>query len=383
MRQAGPGQRRILLRASKRLTATYLNKPYPLDREEVSNPSPFFEAVCQAFQLAEEARQGPVDRFYAIGGHTVRLRFAGPALLPFITPALKHLATKPFSTPSLTVCLWDSASTGTTMPPPPWSTDDYIIRGEVRGYNDGRILAALNIDAGVLSILDTRLDLAVLWTRDARQIPYYETAAPLRAILHWWMRKYGCQLVHGGAVGTSEGCALVAGKGGCGKSTTALACLGSGLFYLGDDYVLLSEEPAPFVYSLYNSAKVAARDVGRFPYLLSAVSNSDKLETEKAVIFLHSHYPEKLATGLPLRAILLPRVTGLPETRLKKASPGASLRALAPSTIFQLPGASKKDFQSITALVRQVPSYILELGCDICRIPDAIIGLLSGRGHER
>jgi hypothetical protein len=149
------------------------------------------------------------------------------------------------------------------------------------------------------------------------------------------------------------------------------------LLYVGDDYVVLSREPLPFVYSLYNSAKLDADHVQGLPHLLSAVRFSKRLDTEKALLFLHDRYPEKVARGLPVRAVLLPQVTGLPETRLKKASPVASLTALAPSTLFQLPGAGRQAFQKLSEFVKQVPSYVLELGTDLSCIPDVILGLLS------
>ena len=189
-----------------------LNEPGPSVKAEETSPAAFFEQVYHTFQQAERLAGGSVDRLYTIGGYTIQLRFAGPVLIPFITPALEHLAAKPGSAPVLTVCLWDSVSTGTKTPPPPWSADDYIARGEIRGYNNDHIHTVFHVGAGVLSMLDTRQDLALHWVRDARQFPYYESAAPLRAILHWWMRNHGRQLVHGGAVGTSMGGVLLAGK---------------------------------------------------------------------------------------------------------------------------------------------------------------------------
>jgi len=345
---------------------------------EDAGPIAFFSAAYWAFQRAEQAVGGPVDRFYIIGGYPIRLRFAGPALIPFIAPALEHLAARPNPAPALTICLWDSASTRTKMPPCPWATDDYIARGEVRGYNDEHIHTAFYLGSGILNMLDTTLNVAILWIRDAGLIPYYETAAPLRTILHWWMRDHERQFVHAAAVGTPRGCVLLAGKGGSGKSTTTLACLPSELLYVGDDYVLLSRQPTPFVYSLYNSAKLDADYIQRLPHLLPAVSNSERLDMEKALIFLHDHYPHKVAKGFPVRAILLPRFTGLLGTTLKKASPAASLTALAPSTIFQLPGAGQEAFQSLASFVRQVPSYVLELGTDLTMIPEVVLSLLSG-----
>jgi len=357
-----------------------LNKPGPSVTAKETRPAAFFEQVYHAFQQAERLAGDPVDRFYTIGGYTVRLRFAGPALVPFITPALEHLAAEPGLTPALTVCLWDSASTHTEMPPPPWSADDYIARGEAYGYivmNADHIYTVFELETGTLSLLDTRLNLAVFWTYDFRQLPYHERGAPLRVILHYWMRNCECQLVHAAAVGMSRGGVLLTGKSGAGKSTTALACLSSELLYAGDDYVLLNRQSTPFAYSLYNSAKLDADHIQRLPHLLPIVNNPEKLDTEKALIFLHDHYPDKLTLGFPVRAILVPQVTGLSETRLKKVSPATGLTALAPTTIFQLPGARREVFQELSKFVKQVPSYVLEVGTNLSRIPDVILGLLS------
>jgi hypothetical protein len=346
---------------------------------EDTSPVAFFEAVHQAFQRAEQAVGGSIDRFYGIGGYVIRLRFAGPALVPLVTPAFEHLAVKPGPIPALTVCLWDSASTRTGMPPPPWSSDDYIARGEVRGYNDDRIRTNFNLGSGVLSMLATSLDLALWWIHDARQLPYYESAAPLRVILYSWMRNHGRQQVHAAAAGTSTGGVLLVGKGGSGKSTTVLASLDSELVFVSDDYCLLAENPAPlYAYSLYSSAKVDPNHTQGFPHLVSAIDSAAHAGTEKVLLFLHQHYPEKMVEGFPIRAILVPKITGRPEIRLTPTSPMTGLRALAPSTVFQSAGAGNAAFRTMAEIVKQVPCYHLELGTDLSRIPGVIVDLLAG-----
>jgi len=337
----------------------------------------FFETVSQTFHHAEAAAGDPIEQFYRIGDYVVRLRFAGPALLPLITPALEHLAIPPGLPPALTICLWDSASTGTKMPAPPWDQADYIARGEVRGYNDQRIETAFHIGADALSILDKERDLAFFWVRDARRLPYYESGAPLRAILHWWMRDHGLQMIHAAAIGTPAGGVLIVGRGGSGKSTTALACFRSGLLYASDDYCLLGGEPFPYVHSIYNSAKLDASDIQRFPDIASAASNADRLDAEKALFFLHLICPESIACGFPVRAVLLPAITGRPETTCRPGPASAVLKALAPSTLFQLSGAGRAALETMAGVVRRLPCYRLELGTDVAKISEAIRGLLA------
>jgi hypothetical protein len=177
---------------------------------------------------------------------------------------------------------------------------------------------------------------------------------------------------------------LLAGKGGSGKTTTALACLDSDLAYASDDYCLLAADPVPYAHSLYNSAKIGAEAIRRLPRLAPAVaarSRFDESSDEKALLFLHELRPEKIARAFPIRAVLIPQITGRPETRLKKTSIAASAKSLGASTVFQLPAAGPDDFARITDFVRKVrESYILELGTDIAWIPRVILDLLSGSG---
>ncbi|MBI4317607.1 MAG: serine kinase [Chloroflexi bacterium] len=343
----------------------------------VASSIEYFEAFSDAFQNACQAAGGPVDRFYIAAGDVLQLRLAGPALLPYLTPAIAHLATPPPLTPALQICAWDSDSTGLTLPTPPWPVDDRVARGELPSFSNHRIRTAFQPVPSAVSMLDTGKALGIFWVQNGACIPYYDASAPFRTILHWWFHSRSRQLIHGAAVGAPTGGVLIAGKGGSGKSTTALACLSSPLLYVGDDYVLLSQKDSPRLHSLYNSAKLNADHVHRFPHLVPLISNPDKLDAEKAVIFLQEHHPEKLLHSIPVRAIVLPKLSAHAETRLRPASPTASLLALAPSTIFQLPGAGQEVFQFLKNFVEQVPSYVLDLGSDLSRIPAVIEELLG------
>jgi hypothetical protein len=369
------------------MTPLWMSKRRMLNAQEIvedhaiSAPAAHFMLVQAAFANAEQST-GLIERFYDLGGYSIRLCFAGAALIPHLTPALAHRATSPTKAPDLTICLWDTASTGSAMPPPAWGGDAYGARGEIIGFNDDRNQTNFQLDGPGLrvaaaNLLDHRWDTALYWIPDATEFPFHERSAPLRMILNWWMSRRGRQVIHAGAVGTAQGGVLLAGKGGSGKSTVALACLQSKFLYASDDYLLLSGDPSPFAHSLYSSAKLHGDQIHRLPHLLTVVSNKERPAEEKAVLFLNDYCPQKLTAGFPIRAILLPRVTGLKETRFKRAYGAASLTALAPSTIFQTAGAGAPALQQLAWLVRQVPSYVLEIGTDIPRIPAVVKQLLS------
>ncbi|HEY9296764.1 MAG TPA: hypothetical protein VIQ31_10375, partial [Phormidium sp.] len=341
------------------------------------DPLAFFNTVYELYEKAEAASGGCIDRFYCLAGYKIRLRFAGSALIPYITPALAHLAIEPVSDPDLTVCLWDSASTNTVMPPPPWRRIDHDSkRGEIRGFNNDRIHTSFQWGAFALNILDSDRNLGIYWVETAEQLPYWEVGSPLRTIFNVWMSKRGIQLVHGGAVGLPSGGVLLVGKGGSGKSTTALTCLNSELFYASDDYSLIKSDSTPTVFSIYNTGKKNADDIERLPFLAAAVSNRDRLDSEKALYFINDHFPEKILPSFPLKAILIPRITGKTGTTLTSTSSAAAIAALAPSTIIQLPGAGKEACQVMMKVLTQVSCYYLELGTDLGQIPQVILDLL-------
>jgi len=338
----------------------------------------YFERLWQSFETAVRATRDEVERNFAIGGHTVRLRSAGTALLSRLAPALEHLAGPAGDKPALTVALWDTASTGTALPTPPWARNDHGPRGEIRGTNRGRYRIVVDLGANTLSMFDTGRDLAFFWTQDAQALPYYESGAPLRTIIHWSMARRDRQFVHAGAIGTTSGGVLLAGRAGSGKSTASLACLEAGLGYAGDDYCLLSLEAGPQVYSLYCSAKLNPDSIARVPTLQIALSNADRLDDEKGLYFLHRHFSDRILTGFPLSAVLLPRVSDDGTTRLTPVSPATALLALAPSTLFQLPGATAEEFRTIARLLRDMPCYTLELGRNLREVADAVRRLVPG-----
>lgn len=349
----------------------------PLAATEIkSGPVDFFEEAYQTFLRAAEVTGGSVDHYFAVGGQTVRTRFAGTALVHRLVPALMHITTNPTESPALTVCLFDSASTGVFMPPPPWPPTAYGARGEIEGYNTERIYTFYQPGLDILRMIDLERNLAIYWVDKEARVPWWESSFPLRSIIHWWSAAQPLQLMHSGAVGLPQGGVLIAGKSGSGKSTSTLSCIDSELRYVGDDYILVQTAPAPYVYSMYNTAKLEPDNLDRLPHLRSLVSNPEQLDKEKAIIYITDHYPEKSISGFPIRAILLPRITGQQDTRLTQASQMASLRALMPTTLFHLPRATQESFQKMSSLVKQVPSYHLELGTDLSQIPRVILDLL-------
>lgn len=333
-----------------------------------------FDDLEGTAERAAAAVGGFEDVYFRIAGLVVRISFAGSALVPRLAPSLAHLRTAPVDVPALTVRLFDSQSTGTGLPQLPWGDDAYRDDGRVHTRVADELVGVF--EPRTFSICRPETGRGLYWIRSAGDVHYAETGSPLLRILNLWLSRRGFQLAHGGAVGDRDGCVLVVGTGGVGKSSTTLACLESDLGLLGDDYCLLGPEDPPVVHTLYSVAKTHADTLTRLPFLAPMVANPERPPTDKALCYLNEHVPEKLLESSPLRAVAVPRITGKRDTTWAPAPAAAALAALAPSTLLQLAGADSSTFARLGRAVRRVPCHYLDVGTDPGQIPAAIRSLL-------
>jgi hypothetical protein len=254
---------------------------------------------------------------------------------------------------------------------------DYTHRGDIRSVGSARFRAAFHPHSGILNLADLDRGRAVYWIRDAAAIPSYARSMPLLPILHWWTNRFGMQLVHAGVVGTPRAGAVLAGEGGAGKSTTALACLAAGLDFASDDYCVLQSDPTPRAHSLFCSARLHPPDLEYLPFARPLVHNPSDLGSDKALLFLDEAFRPRLAAALPARVVLLPRRSPRRDTTYVPAPPAAAHRALTNVTLHNLPGAGAAAIAAIARVVRRLPCYYLDLGSDRATTPAAIRAVLE------
>ena len=359
------------------------------------------EPLMGSFDSAVEAASAIEERDYLLAGAAVRFRSPNSEMLRRLCRAFAHLElAQPAAAPDLVVNLWDSGS-GSQPPPLPHTGDEkapgaffYFSNELLRaGYQlgtsgDARVLEVYReAPTPALSVLESGAARAWYWVADAARIPYWEEATPLVYLLDWWLRERDMYMLHAGAIGTPAGGVVLVGKSGSGKSTTALSSLDSNLFYAGDDYVGVSLGAQPEVHSFYSSGKLMQNHVERLPFLLDALANRERLDAEKAVVYVNERWPQRMSAGFPLRAVVAPRVTpGLAEARFLEASPAEAFRTLAPSTVFQMHTRGQDSLARARRLLERVPSYVLEIGSDMASIPRAVgelVELLAAGGPRR
>ncbi len=249
----------------------------------------------------------------------------------------------------------------------------------MRGWDRQGIYTLHDPGYGAITVFDSNARLAIYATADASGVPPYERAAPLRALLHWCLCEPGRHLVHAGAVGSSDGGVLVAGRSGSGKSTLALWCVAAGLGYLGDDYVLVDVNGAvPTAHSVHGTAKLDPDGSVCQRETMPHMPTRDISDGGKVVLDVFRHRPSALLRSTHVRAVLLPRVGGGSGTRVRETSAAEGVRAVGPSTVLQHFAHGPSGLATVAELMRRVPVYVIELGPDMASAVEAVRSLAQG-----
>jgi hypothetical protein len=359
-----------------------------MDYKLASDPENIFNTVDNSFLSALKHSDETV-KYFKIASHYVKIRFAGPELVPYCIPAINHLSVEKSTNISLTISVWDSKSTKINLPFDLWG-DHKSIRNNKRNSNDRQehirnyfqkknIRGMYHDETKVLSIFNKKTNKAILWCNSKDSIPYFSTSSPFRSIFHWWSLNMGLLLIHASAVGYNDGGVLIVGKSGSGKSNTALASINSNINFAGDDHVIVDTTLPLKMYSLYNAFKLKKPDIVKYPELVPINNRNDHYKCEKTIFFMDQLAKEKIVNSFEIRSILLPKITNIKSPQLYRIPPSKALLAISPNTIFQLPGSGKIDYEMMVKLVRNTPSYILELGPDVKGIPHIIDKLLKDK----
>lgn len=309
-----------------------------------------------------------------IGECAIRLVFYSKPLRIAILPALQHLLSEDFPVFTVHIHNFDSAPEASNLArllDPPEDRNAFRLL-------DGPNLTCFTQDKGkVVSAIDWGHDEAHWIIRSAADLSYLERSSPLRPLLTHWLARRGQFLVHAAAVGNSHGGVLILGRGGSGKSTTALVCLEAGLDYVADDHCLVEGGSNPVVNSLFSTGKLLERQLPQFPLLSTSAMTHGRLHDEKVVLYLSRLATLPLKRKLSLRAILLAQITGKHDTKLRPLSSGQAFKAISSSCALHFQSTRQDALRCFGGLVRNLPAYVLELGTDSESIPKVMRALLT------
>ena len=107
------------------------------------------------------------------------------------------------------------------------------------------------------------------------------------------------------------------------------------------------------------------------------MANRGRLDREKAILFLYESHPAALIGGFPVRAVVVPEVTGRRDTAVEPAAQSLAMLALAPSTTRHLPAARARTAAELIRLTKSAGCYRLLAGTDLAQIPSALANLVE------
>jgi hypothetical protein len=313
----------------------------------------------------------PFERRLVVAGRSILVRLSSARLAAGALRALEHHARAAAGDrrePELTIVVGDHDSPGNPVAPPGAGARPAPVTERIERYAydgpEGRGL--LHEGFRALFLADRAGARAALWLGEAGRIPYYLASSPLLPILSWFLVDRGLAVVHAGAVVTEAGAVLIAGRSGTGKSTVSLCALADGLELIGDDMCAIEPAARPVAHSLFCSAKVESADVGRYPGLAPALATELEPGDEKSLYLLDRHRAGSIRRSAPIAAVAVPlRDSSAPPVRL---SVREAFLAMAPNTIFQLPGIGRQAAAGVKALVSTVPVYRVSTGRSIGEI---------------
>jgi hypothetical protein len=317
------------------------------------------------------------DRRYRIGGDNILVRYCEQKLAALLHRSLAHLECDAGERPSLTIHAISSA-----VPPLTLSADEWLssaIRWKSQEVNEHEPFTLyVPGNGGRFDLMVAGEHQAVACFRDPDRIPAWDVATPFRDILHAWFRLRGGHILHGAVVADRSHAVMLAGAGGSGKSSSAMACLRhSDLHFLGDDVTLIRDDGdgRKLVHSLYNTAKLLPHDCERFAGRLSRLDDSGDSDG-KPTFYTYPDFGDRLAKTRILQGFLLVRPHPAEQTVLSPASPGDTWRAIAPSTMSLLT-VDAGGIKWLGSLAAALPACWLNVGSRRQDIPVVIAGALN------
>ncbi|MBK6741669.1 MAG: serine kinase [Hydrogenophilales bacterium] len=311
----------------------------------------------------------------------VQAYFSDPDYADLCTRNLAQApARAPQSDPDLTLYLLDSESLG--WPRPRRWTGEFS-RSSVRAeLKPAGLRGAYLHEPCVWQFHSDRLRVGAQLIDRPGALPLWESGGPLRAFLHWAYAARDRQLCHAATLGLDGHGILLVGPGGSGKSGTTLAGIAGGLSTVGDDYCLVGQGERVTAYPLFHILKQDPAGVARALGASASRAFGPLNWQGKHEIHAGMLRPSPFTGALAIDAIIVPRVARQARSRFRPISPGHAMRALAPSSAFQLPDGESRGIAFAATLCRRLPCLELQLSDHAAEISATLCEFLSRRRHD-
>ena len=297
-----------------------------------------------------------------LAGRAIHLNTPSPALQHLFIESLSHLISKENTiSPELTIYYAEEKDLPGKLGAPPWK--EFNAQG-ITTEIDQEDIQIFFLPWQKQVFLYSRVKrTGIYWVKSAKDVPWWETTFSFRTIFHLWTRDLPAQLVHAGAIANEHSGILITGPGGSGKSTSCLNLVKAGYKYLGDDYVWVEVKPQPVAHALYQTAKIEAYNLHeRFNDWIPFIKNTENYNKQKAIFDIKQLFPAQWLSSVQIKAILLPRLSGMEGSSFGHTQPSGALMAMAPTTLHHLPHHREISYQKLKTISAGLPAYNWCLG---------------------
>lgn len=290
-------------------------------------------------------------QLYSFGHLNVAIAYETPCLSQYLGRALAGFCFDPTTPADYEIFIAES-SRQKKMPALDWPR---LCGAGAEGYEVEGIYWLYQSHVEILNVIHLAKRKAFYIVKDASSLPWWIAASPLQIILNVITSQHGMQLTHTAAVSKGEQAVLLTGKGGSGKSTTALDCLCAGYEFLGEDYCLVSLVPPYEVYSVYCSAKWTPQTQAWFKDYASFIVNPKSASHEKGLLYYDSLFPNQLVRKKRIAAIFSLSIGQREESHFLPQSLSAAFFNLSFCTFSQLPFTSASNTEKFLNLLKATP----------------------------
>ena len=333
--------------------------------KNTANPLTLFNTLQDQFRRQQTARNSFLETKIRIAGKVISLNFINEELQTNITRGLQHLSQNPLLKADAFFNIWDHESTQESLISAPWRESDVGRLGLIHSFCNQQFMTCYDTYSKATTLFDKDNNIGLLWFRSDKSIPEYEYSNPLRCLFHFWSRSQNMHLLHASAIGNNNGAVVISGRGGIGKSTTALNCVHFGLDYLGDDNCLIEAGSTSRVHCLYSSARIRHDGLSRVIDVDHSFESDHRNSKAKLLYFLRPQaIKQSTQQGVAIKAIIIPNITANSSTTIQPIKPVQAAMTLLPGTLYSLPGTDKTSSEFLKQLIQQAPIYKLNIGSD-------------------
>lgn len=321
------------------------------------------------------SRHGLIERHFTVANTAITIRFAGRHLVEFLSAAYGHLPNPPPGVdPALVIDTW-SPDSDEALPRLPREAFPETPE-QARAAHRADTQVHYDWDSRTLSFHDLADGHAWSLTADPDKLAWWVRAAPLKFFVARQIVARGATLLHSAAVARNNDAVLLTGPSGSGKSTTSLRCTVGGLGFLGDDYCVATPSDGR-VHSIFGTAKCMPHETDGFEALATTASPRQDTPNEKLIFWPARVYPDRMVANAAIRGVVALTVGRTNITTVEPITGGAALRALAPSTITQLPVLGQDALSAMGQITASVPCWRVTLGSDRQGVVGAVTEVLD------